>query len=61
MKMTKRQALAEFRQFYAPEVRKRYGRGDTIAMREEWNNYTDMLCKDRRITSKQYDSWDNPY
>lgn len=34
---------------------------DAIWLREEWNNYTDSLCKDRRITPDNYEDWDNPY
>jgi len=55
-KMTKAQALQDFRAAIGDSLR-----GDSIAKREEWNNYTDMLCKDRLITEKQYDSWTNPF
>lgn len=34
---------------------------DVIWLREEWNNYTDSLCKDKRITPDNYEDWDNPY
>lgn len=34
---------------------------DAIWLREEWNNYTDSLCKDKRITPDNYEDWDNPY
>jgi len=34
---------------------------DAIARREEWNNWTDMLCKDGTITDDQYNNWDNPF
>lgn len=56
-KMTKAEALKEFREFYMPHI----PRGDVIWQREEWNNYTDMLCKERRITQHQYNTWDNPF
>lgn len=36
-------------------------RGDSVAKREFFNNYTDMLCKDGVITSKQYNTWSNPF
>lgn len=36
-------------------------RGDVTAKREFFNNYTDSLCKDRRITVKQYETWSNPF
>lgn len=34
---------------------------DVIWLREEWNNYTDSLCKDNLITPDNYQDWDNPY
>lgn len=55
--MTKAEALKEFREYYIPHI----PRGDVIWQREEWNNYTDMLCKERRITQHQYNTWDNPF
>lgn len=58
---TKKQVLADFLENIAPLVRSQYGRGDTIAMREAWNDYTDSLCKDRQITSYQYENWTNPF
>jgi len=30
---------------------------DEPMRREEWNNFTDALCKDNRITKKQYNKW----
>ena len=59
--MTKQEALRLFRQEIAPLVREKYGRNDIVAMREEWNNYTDALCKDGEITLKQYESWTGPF
>ena len=56
-KITKQQALKEFREYVKPSI----PRGDTVWLREAWNNYTDMLCKDKRITVKQYESWSNPF
>ena len=34
---------------------------DTIAKRESWNDYTDMLCKEGDITMNQYNNWSNPF
>jgi hypothetical protein len=34
---------------------------DKPALREEWNNFTDRLCKDGQITPRQYDRWQNPF
>lgn len=59
--MTKAQALAEFREYILPLIYEQYGKGDVIAKREEWNNFTDALCKDRRITDWQYNNWSNPF
>lgn len=28
--------------------------------RQAWNDYTDMLHKDRQITAHQYETWTNP-
>jgi len=33
----------------------------TCNMREAWQLYIDRLCKDRLITSKQYNNWSNPF
>ena len=62
--MTKAEALKQFRQIYnsfcggeAP----RYRRGDVIAKRTHWNDYTDGLCKDGLITQKQYENWGQPF
>lgn len=64
MRVTKKQVEAIFREDILPEIRKRYekdGRIDHPARREEWNNYTDSLCKDGKITLHQYETWSNPY
>ena len=53
--MTKKEALQEFRSCDCVV------RGDRIATAENWNNYTDFLCKDRQITDKQYNNWTNPF
>lgn len=55
--MTKREALDQFKELYLPLIPK-----DDIVMKcEEWNNYTDGLCKDGLITMRQYETWDNPF
>jgi len=59
--MTKKQVLAMFRVDVLPHVIAKYGRDDRVAIREEWNNFTDMLCKDNDITANQYDSWTSPF
>lgn len=63
-RVTKKQALEAFRRDVLPEVRRRYeqdGVVDKVARREEWNNFTDALCKARQITQHQYDNWTNPF
>jgi len=56
--MTKAEALKRFRDLYKTMG---YRRGDDIAKRTEWNDYTDGLCKDRLITLKQYENWGQPF
>ena len=61
--MNKNQAIREFKEFEMPYIRETYeqdGIPDWIARREAWNNFTDMLCKNRQITSEQYETWDHP-
>lgn len=61
-RLTKKQVLQQFRESWNEAVQHNpYLRGDTIAKREEWNNYTDMLCKDRQISQHQYLTWSNPF
>lgn len=61
--MTKKEAIKEFREYILPGIKKlkRNGRIDKPMLAQKWNNYTDSLCKDRRITSKQYNNWSNPF
>ena len=60
--MTKAEALKLFRFIYKIKaIENGYRRGDEVAKRTEWNNYTDALCKDGLITSKQYDTSDQPF
>jgi len=63
--MTKREAEAEFKSEILPEIqrieREQGRQGKDGPMRAEgWNNFTDSLCKDSRITLKQYESWGHP-
>ena len=60
--MTKAEALKLFRFIYKIKaIENGYSRRDEVAKRTEWNDYTDALCKDGLITSKQYDTWDQPF
>jgi len=61
--MTKQEAVAQFKEYYMPAIREAYeqdGVPDYVARSEEWNNFTDYLCKDRRITNHQYSTWIHP-
>ena len=58
-KMTKVKAVKDFRILYKTFTN--YRRGDVIAKRTEWNNFTDALCKEGVITLKQYERWENPF
>ena len=60
-KMTKAEALKQFREIYKQFPLTIGRRSDAIAKREDWNNYTDQLCKDGRITLKQYENWGQPF
>ena len=56
-KMTKAEALKEFRFLFRPFIK----RGDAIAARQAWNNWTDALCKEGAITLNQYENWGQPF
>lgn len=58
-KLTKAEVVAHCRETFASAPA--YFRGDVVAQREYFNDYTDSLCKDGQITAKQYDSWTNPF
>ena len=59
--MTKLQATQLFKQEIVPLIIVKYGKDDKVAISEAWNIWTDYLCKDGEITSKQYDSWSSPF
>ena len=62
MRTTKRQALESFRDLWQDVLAtNRNYRGDSIAKREEWNNYVDSLNKDRLVTDHQASTWSNPF
>jgi len=41
----------------APEVIAQYGENDEPAMNEAFNNWSDMLCKDRAICAHAYNTF----
>lgn len=59
--LTKAVAKSRFEEYVLPAIIQRYGPGDKVAVREAWNNWTDELHKAGRITTKQVNTWDNPY
>jgi len=60
--MTKKQVLEQFRELWRELVAINPSlRGDSIAKREEFNNYVDMLNKERRVTDLQAFNWSNPF
>ena len=57
---SKEQAILEFRKFILPQTIAKYGTNDSVAIREDWNNWTDALYKEGRITRKNVDNWTVP-
>lgn len=71
--MTKEQAAYEFARLFLPfdqvdfasdreaiEAARHARDNDEIAFNEDWNNFTDMLYKDGRIETWQYNGWTGP-
>ncbi len=60
--LTKAQVVDEFRDLwrnslsYDPQLR-----GDYVAKREAFNNFVDLLNKQRMITDRQANTWTNPF
>lgn len=57
--MTKQEAVQLFKNEYSEQLGK--WENDKTAKITAWNNYTDILCKDGLISTKQYDTWKNPF
>ncbi len=56
------QALSQFRYNWKVATMSNPNlKGDTIAKREDWNNFVDMLNKDGYVTDKQAFNWTNPF
>ncbi|AGH16143.1 hypothetical protein CPWG_00032 [Cyanophage MED4-117] len=60
-KMTKAEAVKNFRQLWKDHLKGSRLYYDTIAKREAFNDYTDTLCKQGLITLKQYENWGQPF
>ena len=61
--MTFAQACETFTTEILPMVQEMYeqdGEPDIPARCEEWNNWTDGLCKDGEISDWQYENWGHP-
>jgi len=60
--MMKTEVVALFKEVVLPAIQKREqaNRIDEVMRREAWNNFTDMLCKERTITLHQYETWSHP-
>ena len=59
---TKAQVLEQFRYNWKVATLENPSlKTDTIAKREDWNNFTDMLCKCNEISMNQYNNWTNPF
>lgn len=62
--MTKKQAEEQFREHHVPailQIEKESGGGmDEPRRAQDWNDYTDALCKGGQITSAQYSNWHHP-
>lgn len=60
--MTLNEAFQSWEQEHKPYIVDMYGADDTVALSEDWNNYTDGLCQDGRLTDLQYHycpAWDD--
>lgn len=61
--LTYRQVVSMFRQQELPWVRQQYEQDkvpDYTARCEAFNDFTDALCKDGRISEKQYNDIEHP-
>ena len=62
--MTRAQAIEQFEEFCLPiieEIEKNQSGGKDIPLRcEDWNNFTDHLCKEGLISDWQYENWSQP-
>ena len=62
MRHTKAQVLSEFRYHWKVATLANPSlKGDTIAKREDWNNFVDMLNKEGYVSDSQAYTWTNPF
>ena len=61
-KLTKKEVIAMFAEMWREIVASNPdARGDRIMKAEEFNNFVDMLNKDRQVSDTQAHNWTNPY
>lgn len=61
--MNKIQAVQEFKDIILPSVKgifEQSGRKDKPARRMAWQNFVDMLCKEGKVTTNQFNTWHDP-
>lgn len=56
--MTKEQAVREFQSAYHDLYERKV---DYWTAQLAWSGFTDQLCKEGRITLKQYETWETPF
>ena len=56
--VTKEEAVREFKTFYAHLY---INKVDYWEAQQQWSFFTDSLCREGRITLKQYQSWSTPF
>ena len=61
MRMTKKEVVASFREMLKDSPTGFLLKGDSIAKREAFNDYVDMLNKDGMVTDYQAYNWSNPF
>lgn len=61
-KLTKKEVIAMFAEMWREIVASNPDtKGDRIMKAEAFNNFVDMLNKDRQVTDTQAHNWTNPY
>lgn len=61
--MTKAEVVKIFKESVLPGIKESYeqdGVRDMPARQQAWNDFTDSLCKEGRVTLKQYETWTHP-
>ena len=61
MRITKKEVVASFREMLKDSPTGTLLRGDSIAKREAFNDYVDVLNKDGMVTDYQAYNWSNPF